>query len=254
MLEHGIGLSFSDMVQQTCRNHRIHFFPHYKIIVQTDRKRINHWVNTVQIQINLECFKQKKYITWPLSDRIRPGQSSLQIYSWGHSKKIQVQEKILFYVFFFAREEVSCFRSFSPFPYSPGELEKGKEKRGEGVVPFPLPQWHWGKGGERGLTCQGQCEQPCNLVSQTNWGHPFCHVLQLALEACAQKSTRILVSLLARKHELRRISNVRLLRAKTEAGTQRGHSTQRKFGNCQAKDYHSMEGHSNRLNPLEDCC
>ena len=60
LLEHGIGLSFSDMVQQTCRNHRIHFFPHYKIIVQTDRKRINHCVNTVQIQINLECFKQKK--------------------------------------------------------------------------------------------------------------------------------------------------------------------------------------------------
>ena len=26
LLEHGIGLSFSDMVQQTCRNHRIHFF------------------------------------------------------------------------------------------------------------------------------------------------------------------------------------------------------------------------------------
>ena len=73
LLEHGIGLSFSDMVQQTCRNHRIHFFPHYKIIVQTDRKRINHCVNTVQIQINLECFKQKIYITWPLSDRIRPG-------------------------------------------------------------------------------------------------------------------------------------------------------------------------------------
>ena len=40
--------------------------------------------------------------------------------------------------FFFAREEESCFRSFSPFPYSPGELEKGKEKGGR-VVPFPLP-------------------------------------------------------------------------------------------------------------------
>ena len=32
--------------------------------------------------------------------------------------------------FFFAREEESCFRSFSPFPYSPGELEKGKGKKG----------------------------------------------------------------------------------------------------------------------------
>ena len=28
----------------------------------------------------------------------------------------------------------------------------------------------------RGVTYQGQCEQPCNLVSQTNWDHPFCHV------------------------------------------------------------------------------
>ena len=34
---------------------------------------------------------------------------------------------------------MSCFRSFSPFPYSPGELEKGKEKRGESsALPSPL--------------------------------------------------------------------------------------------------------------------
>ena len=48
--------------------------------------------------------------------------------------------------FFFAREEESCFRSFSPFPYSPGELEKGKEKRGESSA-LPSPLVALGKGG-----------------------------------------------------------------------------------------------------------
>ena len=48
-------------------------------------------------------------------------------------------------VCFFAREEESCFHSFSPFPYSPGELEKGKGKGGR-VVPFPLLLVALGKG------------------------------------------------------------------------------------------------------------
>ena len=188
------------MVQQTCRNHRIHFF-----LITYD---------TAGLQCNVcMCRRTKLLFVLKWSKKYKPlrkynstnaneswvfqtkkillglcliglGPDSL-VSRYIHAvtvKKSSRQNTLL--VFFCKRRRVllSFFFSFSLFPWGTRE---GKGKRGESSA-LPSPPSSTGKGGGRGLTCQGQCEQPCNLVSQTNWGHPFCHVLQLALESCLE--------------------------------------------------------------------